>query len=301
LWATTRPPRKPRRRRRRWPPSPRRRRAPSRPRPASPVALKASQKIRLDLTEKEELSHDSYRLRFALPTPAHRLGLPVGKHVLVYGRDVDDKLVARAYTPISADNVEGYVDFVVKAYRPALPHFPKGGALSQYLCDRVAVGEAVQFRGPLGHVEYLGRGAWTVGPTKFEGVAKVGMVSGGTGVTPHLQILINALADPDDATHFSLIHANKTVEDILCRKELDALAAAHPDRFHLWYTVDAKPESGEWPYSVGFVTEAMMRAHLPAASPTTLVASCGPPAMITRACTPNLNKLGHAADHQIYF
>ena len=52
------------------------------------------------------------------------LGLPVGKHVLIYGKDGDGKMVARAYTPATADEVRGHVDFVIKAYRPLPPRWP---------------------------------------------------------------------------------------------------------------------------------------------------------------------------------
>jgi len=267
-------------------------------------ALKPGGKVALKLTEKEELSHNSFRLRFELPSKAHVLGLPVGKHVLIYGRDATNALVARAYTPVTADNTPGYVDFVIKAYRPWLPKFPLGGALSQYLCDRISVGASVDFRGPLGHIEYLGRGSWRVGGGSriFENITKVGMIAGGTGVTPMVQILINALRDDEDATVFSLILANQTVDDILCKTDLEALleGGAHKKRFHLHYTVDKKPET-EWPYSVGFVGKDVIKTHLPPASEATLVACCGPPGMIDYACKPNLTALGHTEDHQLYF
>ena len=38
-------------------------------------------KYSLILTDKKELSHDTRRFRFALPTKHHTLGLPVGQHV----------------------------------------------------------------------------------------------------------------------------------------------------------------------------------------------------------------------------
>ena len=62
------------------------------------VALGKS-KVKLKLVLRDALSDDSFRLRFALPAPDMVLGLPVGKHVLIYGKDGDGKMVARAYTP----------------------------------------------------------------------------------------------------------------------------------------------------------------------------------------------------------
>ncbi|KAJ8605093.1 hypothetical protein CTAYLR_000375 [Chrysophaeum taylorii] len=265
---------------------------------APSVTLKSNAKIMLKLVDKETLSHNSYRLRFALPSPTHVLGLPVGKHVLVYGRDADGKLVARAYTPTTADEVKGYVDFVIKAYRPSPPKFPKGGALSQYLCDRVSVGDDVQMRGPLGKIEYLGRGSWKHGDAVVA-ASSVGLIAGGTGVTPCLQVITAICLDELDTTKVALVFANQTEDDILCRTELEKFAKAHPEKFHLWYTLDKPP--ADWTYSSGFVTDTMISEHLPAPAPDTLVMCCGPPMMIDRACKPNLDKLGHAQDNQFYF
>lgn len=36
--------------------------------------------------EKHELSHNVRRFRFALQSPQHRFGLPVGKHVFLYAK-----------------------------------------------------------------------------------------------------------------------------------------------------------------------------------------------------------------------
>lgn len=41
--------------------------------------------------------------------------------------------------------------------------------------------------------------------------------------------------DPGDTTELSLLYANRTVKDILLRKELDELAAKYP-QFKVWYT-----------------------------------------------------------------
>ncbi len=45
------------------------------------------------------------------------------------------------------------------------------------------------------------------------------------------QVIKAALKDSEDSTTMSLLYANQTEADILLQKELDELAAAHPDRF----------------------------------------------------------------------
>ncbi|NXX19243.1 NB5R2 reductase, partial [Podargus strigoides] len=66
-------------------------------------------KYPLRLVGKEEISHDTKKFRFGLPSPDHTLGLPVGQHVYLSAK-IDGNLVIRAYTPVSSDETKGYVD-----------------------------------------------------------------------------------------------------------------------------------------------------------------------------------------------
>lgn len=50
------------------------------------IALNPKKKISFKLAEKHELSHNVRRLRFALQTPEHRTGLPVGQHMFFYAK-----------------------------------------------------------------------------------------------------------------------------------------------------------------------------------------------------------------------
>lgn len=69
--------------------------------------------------------------------------------------------------------------------------------------------------------------------------------SGGTGITPMLQIIRQVTRDPKDETHLSLLFANQTEEDILLRDELEDAAKNHPDQVKIWYTVD-RPSEGKY-------------------------------------------------------
>lgn len=51
------------------------------------------------------------------------------------------------------------------------------------------------------------------------------------------QVLRAVMTDPKDTTQIALLYANTSEEDILLRTELDELAALHPGRFKLWYTL----------------------------------------------------------------
>ncbi|XP_039989547.1 NADH-cytochrome b5 reductase 2 isoform X2 [Xiphias gladius] len=100
-------------------------------------------KYSLHRIDKLEISHDTKTFLFGIPSGAHILGLPGGQHVYLSAK-VNSSLVVRAYTPVSNDEDQGYVDLVVKVY--CHPSFPEGGEMSQYL-DNMATGGAIDFRG----------------------------------------------------------------------------------------------------------------------------------------------------------
>lgn len=80
------------------------------------VALDPRKKIPFKLSEKIELSHNVRLFRFALQSPQHKFGLPVGKHVFLYA-SIGGETVMRAYTPTSQDKDLGHFDLVIKVYR----------------------------------------------------------------------------------------------------------------------------------------------------------------------------------------
>ncbi|GBF94750.1 NADH-cytochrome b5 reductase [Raphidocelis subcapitata] len=129
---------------------------------------------------------------------------------------------------------------------------------------------------------------------------RISLIAGGTGITPCWQVIRAVCSDPEDDTQVALIYANQTVDDILLRPELEALAAARPSNFRLWYTCDrGLPE--DWAHGTGHINLEMISDHLLAPGPESIVAMCGPPGMIKFACLPNLEKLGHAPEAMIQF
>lgn len=173
---------------------------------------------------------------------------------------VDGKLVMRAYTPISGDELPGFVDVLIKVYFKSAG-FPAGGVLTQHL-DSLKVGDTVDFKGPLGEIEYRGRGLFLI-HGKERRVKEVAMVAGGSGITPMYQVVKNALEDPQDSTRFHLVFGNRNVEDILLRQELDALAKAHPARFRLRHQLSDAPKD-TWDGPRGRISEKDFKDFFPA-------------------------------------
>jgi len=273
---------------------------------AAGIVLSSSNKNPVAMTEdftefpliaREELSHDTRKFTFGLPTPAHVLGLPIGQHMTLKFIGDDGKGVQRSYTPVSRQYDKGSVSFVIKVYKANVhPKFPEGGKMSQHL-DSLKLGDTILMKGPKGHLDWKGHGKFTVKqmrkPLETRQATHIGMIAGGTGITPMLQILHAIFDRPNDNTIVSLIYANQTEDDILVRDELEHLAKEYPSQFKLHYTVDKAP-SEEWKYSVGFVSKEMIDTHLPKkqSNGQTQIYMCGPPPMIKFACLPALQELG---------
>jgi len=264
----------------------------------SEKALVPGEFLPFKLIEKEEVSHDVRRFRFALPSKDHILGLPIGQHITfkyIEKVDGEEKDVSRSYTPTTSDDEKGYVDFVIKVYfpHPTEERWKFGGKMSQHL-NNMSIGDTMLMTGPKGHLDYKGCGAFTIKPVgkplKEYKMRKIGMIAGGTGITPMLQVIRAVLKNPKDKTELWLLFANKTEEDILLRKELEAIASP---RFHLHYTLDSNPPAG-WKHQVGFISEEMCRKCLPPPAEDTMIFNCAPPPMIQYAIEPNLKKVGFA-------
>ena len=253
------------------------------------LALNPRKKISLKLQGKTVLSRDSFLLDFALPTPEHVLGLPTGKHIFMSAK-INGENVLRRYTPITSNHDIGCIKFVIKCYRPC-ERFPNGGVMSQYV-DTLQIGDTLDFKGPVGEFEYLCNGSFI---TELEGKGQArcfNMIAGGTGITPCMQIASEILRHDEDPTLISLIFACRIEEDLLLRDTLDEWAVKYPDRFKVHYILsDETPK--DWKYSSGFVTKALFEEHLYGPGDDVFNLMCGPPIMLEKGCTPNLESIGH--------
>ncbi|KAK7682149.1 hypothetical protein QCA50_014736 [Cerrena zonata] len=251
--------------------------------------LQPKQWKNMTITEIRRENHDSWYFVLSASNPEHEIGLPTGQHVFlrVKRRDTGE-VVQRAYTPVSREVVRGRIEFLIKLYLPT-PEYPNGGKMSVQL-GQMHVGDTIEVKGPLGSFTWLGPGR-----VSFHGqerkVRKVGLVCGGSGITPILQVLRAILENPEDQTRVWLLDANKSELDILCREELDALAKTHgPERFKLHYVVSAAPNG--WTHSIGRITDNLIKAHLPAPCAEGLILACGPEPMISQTLKPSLQKCG---------
>ena len=123
-----------------------------------------------------------------------------------------------------------------------------------------------------------------------DGMAKrVGLVAGGTGITPMISIIRWILAQ-SLSVELSLVFANKAEADIIFREEWDEDVREHSS-FHCYYVLEQPP--ADWPQGRGRITEAILRAHVPPPGPDTVIFLCGPPPMVD-ALEVTLKAIGHS-------
>jgi NAD(P)H-flavin reductase len=89
-------------------------------------------------------------------------------------------------------------------------------------------------------------------------VRRFGMIAGGTGITPMLQIIraIQRGRAGGDTTEVDLIFANVNREDILLKEDLDELVRQDKG-IRVYYVLNNPPE--KWDGGVGFVTAEMIK------------------------------------------
>ncbi|KAK3064368.1 NADH-cytochrome b5 reductase [Coniosporium uncinatum] len=218
------------------------------------------------LKEKTVLSHNTAIYRFALPSSTSILGLPIGQHISLAATLPDPannnapKQVVRSYTPISGDHQPGFFDLLIKSY-------PQGN-ISRHL-STLKIGDTMDVKGPKGAMVYT--------PNM---IRHFGMIAGGTGITPMLQVVRAIIRGrkAGDTTEVDLIFANVNEEDILLREDLDELARSD-EHFRVHYVLNNPPEG--WTGGVGFVTPEMISKWLPKPAKDVKICICGPPPMVS--------------------
>lgn len=136
------------------------------------------------------------------------------------------------------------------------------GIVSNYV-HSLKVGDNVEVKGPLLKFKYV--------PNMKK---SIGMLAGGTGLTPMLQVMKEILHNADDHTQVSLVFANNTEEDILLKAELDALAKKYKN---LKITYILSQPSASWKGETGFVSQELIKRTMPAPSEDNYILVCGPP------------------------
>eukprot|EP01139_Manchomonas_bermudensis_P026401 Amastigsp_a850235_7.p1 type:complete len:449 gc:universal Amastigsp_a850235_7:1416-70(-) len=244
-------------------------------------------------SDPQPVNRDSILMTFTcprkrMPSPPSDLG--DAWHVTFRARiEGHDAPVDRDYTPISslADYAKGRLQFVVKVYRQ--------GVMTQYL-SALRSGASLLVSAPMTTLDL--RALFLRGLDKAEAKAKIkkglhlGVVVGGTGVTPALQLLDAAAKTKGLFASVSVIDSNHTEEDVLCRAELGAKAARA--KAHVVHTLTGDVPAG-WKGERGRVSKALLDANMPKPSSRSRIVVSGPQSM-NDAVAEMLGALGHDSD-----
>ncbi|CDO68486.1 hypothetical protein BN946_scf184499.g11 [Trametes cinnabarina] len=273
--------------------------APAKPKISDKSALDPQNFVDFKLKKVEPYNHNTAKFIFELPPDTASL-LPVASCVVVKSPpdapnpllDSKGKPIIRPYTPISPSDLPGELTFLIKRYDT--------GKMSKYIHE-LQPGDRLSIKGPIKKFDF-----------QINQFDEVGMIAGGSGITPMYQILEHALRDPSNKTRFTLIFANVTEKDILLKEEFDALRAKYPSTFNVVYTVDQA--SPGWKGPVGYVNDELVQQHLP---PPNLgekakIFVCGPPGQVAALAGPKdgmkqgelggiLKKLGYTDDQVFKF
>ena len=247
------------------------------------------------LTDVVEVAPDTNLFRFALQTEDDVFFLPPCStlQARVSLSDSPESQLERFYTPTTPNGAVGHFDLIIKKC-------PKGRMTDALF--KLKPGDSVDFRAILFKLKYK--------PNKWE---EIGMIAGGSGVTPMLQLIRSALplggtdpyfkhlpanmfqpqqplnkyTDPAahvDKTKLSLLLCNRSEKHIILKGYFDELATMHPDRFRVKYCVD-NTTSADWTGYKGYLSKQMISETMPVpVKGKSMVLLCGPDPLLHRAC-----------------
>jgi len=215
----------------------------------------------------------------SLPTGAH-VKVRVAANVIGGG---GNEAVVRSYTPTRFNR--GECELMFRVY--------EGGPMTTYL-SKLKVGDKIDMLGPTGLERYAshGPGTFSRGDKVWEGITHVALVSGGTGITPMLQIANHVLQDVNDKTKLSLISFTTSTADIMLENELRTLASSSNSRLRLTFVVSKLSTSELRDGISSDIRHASMRelnkdtleALLSVPNgPNTMICLCGPDGFVSRA------------------
>jgi len=246
----------------------------------------------------------SFILRFGLPDTTKPMGLTTCACLLAAaelensgnGEKMD---VIRPYTPISTNHEIGCFDLLVKDYG-------ENGWLSSYMCQDLPIGGTIKFK----HIEFNVKI-----PAPFTH-KKIGMIAGGTGITPMIQALHAILGKGEESQQskteeVSLLYGSRNADDILGGEMLQKWAEDNGEKFNYVDVLSNEPEDSSYKGERGFIDKEKIQKYLPPASDgeDVIIFVCGPPIMYELLCGPRnepevkgiLGELGYSSSQVFKF
>jgi glycine betaine catabolism B len=186
--------------------------------------------------------------------------------------NIAGKEYKRSYSIASSPTNSGIFEITVK-------RAPKAGVVSNWLIDRLNIGDTLHIKGPYGNFSCVPQAA-----------NKILLLAAGSGVVPIMSML-RWLAHTESRADVILILSFRTIYDIIYHDELNLIAARHPN-IKLVITLTQEPVSyGQWQGVTGHVCQEMLAGLVPEV-PDRAVYLCGPDSFMAD-CKHSLQNLNH--------
>lgn len=193
---------------------------------------------------------------FDLASVRQRASGTVGQYVKVRWVSADGQVVIRCYSPISSPDEYGTLQLLIKC--------EPGGALSSFM-GTMRPGEMLDFSGFHGDLD-----------VHLEQAKCVGMIAGGVGISPMIQILRHAIVQGNNDVQLKLLYGAVTLDELVYYKDLLDIVALHHN-IKVTFYLNNPPEG--WKGGVGFINEEAIKRELAPPGEGVRVILCGPPGM----------------------
>lgn len=218
------------------------------------------------LKKVEQVSGDTKVLTFATPDTTKPLNLPTCGCMLAQGgSDAEGNPFVRPYTPVSTNGMVGEFELMVKIY--------PSGNLSKHM-DGMKVGDTMDFK----HIKFNVKKQYP-----FH-VKNIGMIVGGTGITPMIQALHAILGNPDDKSKVTMLYGSQKSDQILAESVLEDWAKEFPDQLNVIHVLSNEPVDSSWKGERGFITKELISKHIAGPGSDVNIFVCGPPPMYDALC-----------------
>ncbi len=165
------------------------------------------------LTVKEIIDETPDTKTFTFWHPVHQSVSYKAGQFLTLIPVINGQKVRRSYSMSSSPNKDASIAVTVKRV--------PGGLVSNYLCDSVKVGDAIEVMEPMGH--------FVIEPNPMKERTIV-LFGGGSGITPLMSILKSVLP-VEQGSKVYLVYGSRSEEDIIFRKQLIELELKYEGRF----------------------------------------------------------------------
>jgi len=220
-----------------------------------------------EVVSKDPVTHDMRHLVLRLIEPAEVKFFP-GQYMDIAVPGTDQ---VRSFSMANTSSRDGLLEFVIKVY--------PDGLFSQFLDQRLAVGDRLELTGPFGVF------------TLRESDAELVLVGGGAGMAPILSLL-RSMAERGIHRKATFFYGARGQRDLCFTGELRAIAEKLPN---FRYIPALSHE--DWDGEAGLITDVVKRLTGNLAGAHAYV--CGPPPMV-EAALPLLETLG-VPDKRIYY